>query len=289
MGIERRQPGAAKAAATAGVVIGKAGREKEDRARVERQQARADAEAAQKKARQVAMDWELQKLTITSQRAFERELRVEDYRLLAEDRAAEGAIERIEFSKDLDFQYKEKERTRKISEFDNQITAMNKAADDGQIDRNDFAWQDKMTQLEAQRNSVLTGIQYREPRAPTLLEQMERRGATGQAAGVGDEPQPLTDVGGFPLPIPTPSTLTAQHVHASKVQQGKAFVIDKHTNALVQVPTENEAELLELARYEKPTIVGAPVTKPRRTRTGEMDPTGMIEAFDAMKPTVFKF
>ncbi len=190
MGITRQQPGAAKAAAAAGTAIGAAAREKEDRARVEREQARANAEAMQRQARQDEMKFALQKRQVDWQRALDKERRQEDYKLAAEDRAVERglaaadytsqkALERIEFSKDLDHQYKTQERQRKVGEFDNQIKTLNEHADKGWVDR-DFAWQDEMSQAKAGRDAALTDTPYREPpdsRAQELTENREARAA----------------------------------------------------------------------------------------------------------------
>ncbi len=134
MGIEKRQPGAAKAAAAAGTVIGTAAREKEDRARVEREQARADQEAAQRQARQTAMKWDLQKMQITSERAFERELRQEDYQLAAEDRAAAWQIEKLELTSRMDFEMEQKEYVRDIDRAQVVVDAYEKEGREGRTD-----------------------------------------------------------------------------------------------------------------------------------------------------------
>ncbi len=113
MAIRKEQPGAAKAAAAAGTVIGAAAREKEDRARVEREQARADQEAAQRQARQTAMKWDLQKMQLRSQQEFEQELRTTQYGLDRFNRAKEWDIEKMELRSRMDFQQEEEERLRK--------------------------------------------------------------------------------------------------------------------------------------------------------------------------------
>lgn len=134
MAIRREQPGAAKAAAAAGTAIGagqKAVHQQAEAAAIKRQQMQVKAREA---AEQRAWQWEQQKMEITSQRAFERELRIEDYKLAAEDRAAEGAIERIEFSKDLDFQMEQKEYVRNIERKQTVVDAYEKEVKEGRVD-----------------------------------------------------------------------------------------------------------------------------------------------------------
>ncbi len=188
MGITIAQPGASKLAAAAGTATGQAARAKEDRAKADRKRAedlrlvqQQMADKARQRAQETAMEWEMQKMQINSQRSFERELRQEDYKLMAEDRAAERSIERMETAKDLEFQYETQERQRKVGEFDNQITALNKAADDKMVDR-DFAWQDKMTQLVAGRDAAKTGIPYREPSTGVAEQQAANRESRAQEA-----------------------------------------------------------------------------------------------------------
>jgi hypothetical protein len=139
MAIRIEQPGATEAAARTGSILGKAQRAKEERARAEREQARADAAAMQRQARQDEIKFALQKRQIDWQRALVKEQRSEDYRLMAEDRAAERAIERIELSKDLDHQYKEQERQRQRQEINNKRTEIQKDIDAGHSKEKDHA------------------------------------------------------------------------------------------------------------------------------------------------------
>lgn len=154
MAIRIKQPGATKAAATAGTAVGKAQRAEEDRARAEREQARADQEASARKARQTAMDWELQKMQITSQRAFERELRQEDYRLMAEDRAAAWQVEKMELTSRMDFEREEGDRIRETGQIDAKITALKKAEEDGLFTGREFEFESMMFNLEQQKFGI---------------------------------------------------------------------------------------------------------------------------------------
>ena len=113
MSIRLEQPGASKAAAAAGTMIGKAERAKEDRARAEREQ----AQAAQDQARQTAMQWELQKMTLNSQQDFAHEMRMKQAGLEAEARAQEWQVEKMELASRMDFEQDEKERLRRKAEY----------------------------------------------------------------------------------------------------------------------------------------------------------------------------
>jgi hypothetical protein len=115
MGIEIRQPGEAKAAATAGTMIGRAERAKEERARTEREQEQATQMAFQERARQVAMDWELQKMVLNSQQDFAQEQRLRQVELEKEARAREWEYEKMELASRIDFEQSEKERIRDTS------------------------------------------------------------------------------------------------------------------------------------------------------------------------------
>lgn len=118
MGIRKEQPGAAKAAAQAGFVIGKGKRAEEDRARAEREQARAQQVAAQQSARQAALEWEQQKMLYNSQQDFAHELRMKQAELDREARAEEWHTEKMELRSKFDFEQDEKERLRDNAMFD---------------------------------------------------------------------------------------------------------------------------------------------------------------------------
>lgn len=199
MTIRKEQPGAAKAAATTGVAIGAVAREKEDRARVEREQVRADQEAAQRKARQTAMAWDLKKMQINSERAFERELRQEDYRLMAEDRAQAWQVEKMELASRMDFERSEGERQRKLSVLDNSEAALDKAIERGEHTEDELAVQNKRTEYKARRQAIELGETYREPRQEdamaeylrSLTDAPDGAGALGAPSVTLDVPNPL--------------------------------------------------------------------------------------------------
>lgn len=117
MPIRIEQPGAAKAAAKAGVAIGKGKRAEEDRARAEREQARAQQVAAQQSARKAALEWEQQKMLFNSQQDFAHEMRMKQSQLEKEARAEEWQVEKMELASRMDFEQDEKERLRIKAEY----------------------------------------------------------------------------------------------------------------------------------------------------------------------------
>jgi len=106
MAIRIEQPGAAKAAAQVGAIIGKGRRAEEERARAERQTAR-----------QAAQEWELQKMALNSQQDFAHEMRMRQAGLDAEARAREWQVEKMEIASRMDFEQEEKERLRIKAEY----------------------------------------------------------------------------------------------------------------------------------------------------------------------------
>lgn len=117
MAIRIEQPGAAKAAAQAGTVIGKGKRAEEDRARAEREQARAQQVKAQQQARQAALEWEQQKMLLNSQQDFAHEMRLKQAGLDKEARAQEWQTEKMELASKFDFEQEEKERLRRTATY----------------------------------------------------------------------------------------------------------------------------------------------------------------------------
>jgi len=95
MGIRITQPGESKAAAQAGTAIGKGKRAEEDRARAEREQARAAQMAAQQEARKAAMQWEQEKMAFRSQQDFQKELRDKQRTIDMEGRAKDWEVEKM--------------------------------------------------------------------------------------------------------------------------------------------------------------------------------------------------
>lgn len=154
MAIRREQPGAAKAAATAGTAIGKAQRAEEDRARVEREQARANAEATQRKARQTAMDWELQKMQMRSQQDFQQEQTEKQWDYERFNRAKAWDIEKMELRSRMDFEQEEQERVREMSRIDAKILALKKAEEDKQFTGREPEFKSLMFSLEQQKLGI---------------------------------------------------------------------------------------------------------------------------------------
>jgi hypothetical protein len=111
MAIRREQPGAAKAAAKAGLTIGKGKRAEEDRARVEREQARAQQRAAQ----QAAMEWEATKMRMRSEQDFQQELSEKQWDYEKFNRAKAWDIEKMEIASRNDFQQEEQDRSEKMA------------------------------------------------------------------------------------------------------------------------------------------------------------------------------
>lgn len=183
MGISIRQPGETTDTARAGAIIDKGQRAQEERARAEREAVRKAEEKARMKAQETAMAWELQKMQMESQRAYMRETRQEDYRLAAADRAAEGAIDRIEFSKNLDHQYKEKQRLEKISRAQAKYDRVKKHIAEGLVDPPEKSWQTKTMLWDLSRE-----IDELSPRAMPKQDQMAEY-LQSLMPGVADSPE----------------------------------------------------------------------------------------------------
>jgi len=249
MAIRKEQPGAAKAAATAGTAIDQAKRVEEDRARAEREQVRADIAAAQRKARQVAMEWDLKKAQINEQRTFERDLRVEDYKLAAEDRAHAWQIEKMELASRMDFEQDEKERLRESGRVDAKITALKKAQEDGLFTGKEFEFEDMMTKLEAEKFGIKGGIRTLDPQQRMLYD-MQRQQETDASGGV-------TGPGGGDATIDAPPAgpISVRHMEAIAAI-GKTYVVRKTTGENVAVPIGNAEKAIETGRFVWPNVVG---------------------------------
>jgi len=206
MGIRREQPGAAKAAATAGAAIGKAERAKEDRARAEREQARADQEAAQRAAQQKAMEFELFKMEQRSMQDFQQELRDKQYRFDEINTAKEWDIEKKRRHSEIDFEIEEKERLRQKQEISNKRTAIEKDIASGKstkeehelalfnLDRDEYA-----IDVGAARGAPLTQMP-KEPKPRSAVSQVSEIDATFELEGY--TAQDLRDVGLDPADFP---------------------------------------------------------------------------------------
>ena len=154
MAIRIEQPGASESAARAGSIIGKGQRAAEDRARAEREMVRKEEEKARAKAQKISLEWELQKMADQSRRAYEREMRQEDYRLAAEDRAAAWEIEKMELTSRHDFEQEEQERMQNLSRIDAKILALKKAQEDKQFTGREPEYQSMLFNLEQQKYGI---------------------------------------------------------------------------------------------------------------------------------------
>lgn len=113
MAIEIRPSGEPVAIAQAGLAIGQAEREKEERARAER----AAEQASQDRARQMAMEWDAQKMLLNSQQDFAHEQRLHQTDLEAEARAKEWEVQKMVLRSQMDFQQEEQARQKEYDEF----------------------------------------------------------------------------------------------------------------------------------------------------------------------------
>ena len=129
MGIRKEQPGAAKAAAKAGITIGKGKKAEEGRARAEREQARAQQRAAQQEARQAAMEWEATKMRMRSEQDFQQELSERQWEFEKFNRAKAWDIEKMEIASRNDFQQEEQERAEKIAKTAAGLKAIDESTD----------------------------------------------------------------------------------------------------------------------------------------------------------------
>ena len=256
MGISLPQPGAAVSAARAGSIIGKAERAKEERARAEREQVRKQQEKAAEKARQIALDWDIQKMQINSQRAFERELRQEDYKLAAEDRAEAWQIEKMELASRMDFERTEGERQRKLGVIDAKRTAMEKTVESGQFTGEEFEYQVKMEEFDQQYQAIETGIPYRPMSDQERM--MLRLREPGDSVGDGS----AGGMGASGIPIPDVNNITVRDMEAINAT-GKTYIVEKSTNTLMEVPRENAAEAVAKGTYKHPIIIDASKKTPR--------------------------
>lgn len=179
MGIKLEQPGAAKAAAVAGAAVGEGQRAVEDRARIERQQARAIQREAQQNAQQTAMAWELRKMQLRSEQDFAQELSDRQWETDKFDRAKKWDVEKMEIRSRIDFEDEEKERRRKLDIIQNERNGYEKELREKRVDK-DFYYQDAMSKLDAREMAVKMDQPYR-----PQDQLVEQRAASqeGRAAG----------------------------------------------------------------------------------------------------------
>lgn len=127
MPIVKRQPGEAKAAATAGKVIGEAEKAKRQQAIALEREQRSSQLAAQKR----AMDWEAEKMAMRSQQDFQQELADKQWEFEKFNRAKQWDIEKMEMRSRLDFEQEEKGRQKRIDSEDAKILALDRAEETG--------------------------------------------------------------------------------------------------------------------------------------------------------------
>jgi len=150
------------------------------------------------------MEWDLKKAQINEQRTFERDLRVEDYKLAAEDRAHAWQIEKWELASRMDFERSEGERQRKLSVIDNSEAALNKVIERGEHTEDELAVQNKRTEYKARRQAIELGETYREPRQEdTMAEYLRSLTDVPGGAGTPGIPSVIPDAPTNPLPSQT--------------------------------------------------------------------------------------
>ena len=259
MGIRREQPGAAKAAAQAGTVIGKAKRAEEDRARAEREQARAQQIAAQQSARQAALDWEQQKMLLNSQQDFAHEMRMRQTRLDAEARAREWEVEKMEMASRMDFEQGERERLRRIATYNAGKEAIdnNEGLTDVQKDTAHF---------------YLSSRFYDVPEA---------------AAGLGLRPQTTDETASAIRMLlsgdtPTPTGITVPPSQGiPELKPGHVVVRDNKGN-LGQLPIDRAEEAVAEGGFTIVSSAGSPIEPgPRGSHPGQTSPPRPLEMYGA--------
>jgi hypothetical protein len=249
MGIRIEQPGAAVAAAGAGVAIGKSQRAEEDRARAEREQARAQAEAAQRAAQQKAMEFEVFKMEQRSMLDFQQELRDKQYEFDRFNRAKEWDIEKMELASRMDFQQDETKRLQELDRIDSKIIALDKAKEDGKFSGREFEFESMKFNLEQQRFGVKNPSRPLDPQS-RMLDQM-MRGAPGTA---GAAPGSVAPSG---IDVPQAGPIPVQKMEAIAAV-GKTYITRKEDGVHVQVPIQNAKKAIETGRYEWPKVLGVP-------------------------------
>lgn len=131
MGIEKRQPGEAKAAAAAGIAIGEGKKAVREQAVAAQRASQAATLKAREASEQRAMQWDMEKMEIRSRQGFEQELRTKQFTYDKENRAKEWEIEKMTLVSQADFAMDEKKRLRSIEQKQNVLDAFEKAEADG--------------------------------------------------------------------------------------------------------------------------------------------------------------
>ena len=257
MGIELRQPGEAAATAQAGQIIGKGERAKEDRARAEREQ----AQAAQDNARQVAMQWELQKMVLNSQQDFAHEQRLRQAQLEGEARAKEWEVDKMEIRSRIDFEAEEKERRRVMDEAVVGLKAIDKYVKSGKGTEEDVQQLRLGYEIQKETGKMPSSslLQSGRPTKPMSSSEQMRELEAGMTLK-GFTEQDIIDAGLNPADYPgitkeevapeLPSEIPSELPPAP---QGKVWV--KAPDGQVGFLTEEE---LALPEYENFTVLEEP-------------------------------
>ena len=167
-----------------GKLAGQAEKRKEEIARSEREIERGEQVAAQirsmkfqeeqnqlqeeaaKRARQVAQEWEIQKMSLNSQQQFQHELRLNQTELDREARSKEWELKKMEIRSYMDFQKEEQDRSLGINRTQNEIDQIEKEIKSGKsITGQEPQVVQKLEQLKATLLSYKTG-QRIQPYAP---------------------------------------------------------------------------------------------------------------------------
>jgi hypothetical protein len=157
MAIEIRQPGAAKAAAQAGTIIGKGKRAEKEQVIAEQRRQQQVNIKARRAAEERAMQWELEKMEMRSQQEFQQELAAKQWEYERFNRAKAWEIEKMEMASRMDFQREEQDRQTKLSRIDTQKAAIEKEINEGRADKNDPKVELHLFNLEQQRIATEIG------------------------------------------------------------------------------------------------------------------------------------
>lgn len=131
MGIRKEQPGASKAAATAGIAIGESQKAIREQALAAQKQAQQATLKAREASEQRAMQWEVEKMQFRSQQDFEQELRRNQFSYDRENRAQEWDIEKMTLASQADFEREERKRNQSITEGENGLAALKRYVEAG--------------------------------------------------------------------------------------------------------------------------------------------------------------
>lgn len=252
MPITKKQPGEAAGVAAAGNIVGQAQRAEEERAKAERQ-----------RARQIAMDWEMQKMMLNSQQDFAHEMRMKQAELDKEGRAKEWEVEKAEIASKMDFEQQERERNKQHANMLNAFAYTKDKADltPAQKENIDFATALKYSEFGFPEALEILGSspeymerqKYGKVLSPVEREMMQaqKEKEAGAATGITAPPTPVTNA----------MRETEKAVVTEIATGGQYAVRDKATGTIGPVPPEDLADTLATGKYE---LVKAPYTPTQR-------------------------